>query len=79
VAGVVMLAVSMSWIALYTLTPAADRPYADGSTNNSAVAMVFGYKGPGQRRRRHLRHRGGRWRYGDALRLRDELVTASVR
>jgi 4-amino-4-deoxy-L-arabinose transferase-like glycosyltransferase len=45
VAGLVMLAVSLSWIALYTLTPAADRPYVDGSTDNSAVAMVFGYNG----------------------------------
>jgi 4-amino-4-deoxy-L-arabinose transferase-like glycosyltransferase len=45
VAGVVMLAVSLSWIALYTFTPAQDRPYVDGSTNNSAVAMVFGYNG----------------------------------
>jgi len=45
VAGLVMLAVSLSWIALYTFTPAADRPYVDGSTNNSAVAMVFGYNG----------------------------------
>jgi 4-amino-4-deoxy-L-arabinose transferase-like glycosyltransferase len=45
VAGLVMLAVSLSWIALYTFTPAADRPYVDGSANNSAVAMVFGYNG----------------------------------
>src|SRR5882757_8817302 len=45
VAGVVMLAVSLSWIALYAFTPAKDRPYVDGSTNNSAVAMVFGYNG----------------------------------
>src|ERR1700761_5471425 len=45
VAGVVMLAVSLSWIALYTFTPAQDRPYVDGSTNNSAVSMVFGYNG----------------------------------
>jgi 4-amino-4-deoxy-L-arabinose transferase-like glycosyltransferase len=45
VAGVVMLAVSLSWIAAFTLTPAADRPYVDGSTNNSAFAMVFGYNG----------------------------------
>ncbi len=45
VAGTVMLAVSLSWIALYTVTPASDRPYVDGSTNNSAVAMVFGYNG----------------------------------
>jgi 4-amino-4-deoxy-L-arabinose transferase-like glycosyltransferase len=44
-AGAVTLAVSLSWIGLYTLTPAADRPYVDGSTNNSAVAMVFGYNG----------------------------------
>ncbi len=44
-AGAVMLAVSLSWIALYTLTPASDRPYVDGSTDNSAVAMVFGYNG----------------------------------
>jgi 4-amino-4-deoxy-L-arabinose transferase-like glycosyltransferase len=45
VAGVVMLAVSMAWIALYTFTPANDRPYVDGSANNSAIAMVFGYNG----------------------------------
>ena len=43
--GVVMLAVSLSWIALYTFTPASDRPYVDGSTDNSAAAMVFGYNG----------------------------------
>jgi 4-amino-4-deoxy-L-arabinose transferase-like glycosyltransferase len=44
-AGVVMLAVSLSWIALYTFTPARDRPYIEGSTDNSAVAMVFGWNG----------------------------------
>jgi len=44
-AAAVMLAVSLSWVALYTLTPAADRPWVDGSTNNSAIAMVFGYNG----------------------------------
>ncbi|MGH3246778.1 MAG: ArnT family glycosyltransferase, partial [Trebonia sp.] len=44
-AGAVMLAVSLSWIALYTFTPASDRPYVDGSTDNSALAMVFGYNG----------------------------------
>ncbi|MCE7003156.1 glycosyltransferase family 39 protein [Kibdelosporangium philippinense] len=45
VAGVVTLAVSLSWVALYTFTPASERPYVDGSTNNSAFAMVFGYNG----------------------------------
>jgi len=45
VAGIVTLAVSLSWIALFTFTPAKDRPYVDGSTDNSALAMVFGYNG----------------------------------
>jgi 4-amino-4-deoxy-L-arabinose transferase-like glycosyltransferase len=45
VAGAAMLAVSLSWILLFTVTPAADRPYIDGSTDNSAFAMVFGYNG----------------------------------
>lgn len=44
-AGAACLAVSLSWIALVTFTPAADRPYIDGSTTNSAAAMVFGYNG----------------------------------
>jgi 4-amino-4-deoxy-L-arabinose transferase-like glycosyltransferase len=44
-AGAVMLAVSLSWTALYTLTPAGSRPYIDGTTSNSALAMVFGYNG----------------------------------
>jgi 4-amino-4-deoxy-L-arabinose transferase-like glycosyltransferase len=48
VAGGVMLAVSLSWVALYTFTPANDRPYIAGSTNNSAVAMVFGWNGVGR-------------------------------
>jgi 4-amino-4-deoxy-L-arabinose transferase-like glycosyltransferase len=48
VAGTVMLAVSLAWIAAFTLTPAADRPYVDGSTDNSAVAMVFGYNALGR-------------------------------
>jgi 4-amino-4-deoxy-L-arabinose transferase-like glycosyltransferase len=44
-AGAVMLAVSLSWVLLYTVTPPQDRPYIDGSTSNSAFAMVFGYNG----------------------------------
>ncbi|MBO0804753.1 MAG: glycosyltransferase family 39 protein [Nocardiopsaceae bacterium] len=47
-AGLVMLAVSFSLIAVYTLTPASDRPYISGSTDNSALAMVFGYNGLGR-------------------------------
>ncbi len=45
IAGAVMVAVSLSWVLLYTVTPAADRPYVDGSTNNNAFSMVFGYNG----------------------------------
>ena len=45
VAGVVCAAVSLSWVVMMTVVPAGDRPYVDGSSNNSAVAMVFGYNG----------------------------------
>ncbi|ARF53340.1 ArnT family glycosyltransferase [Streptomyces gilvosporeus] len=43
VAGAVCVAVSASWVLLVTLTPAKDRPYVDGTTNNSAVSQVVGY------------------------------------
>jgi len=43
VAGVVTLAVSVAWIVAVALTPAADRPYIDGTTNNNPFSMVFGY------------------------------------
>jgi 4-amino-4-deoxy-L-arabinose transferase-like glycosyltransferase len=43
VAGAVCLAVSASWVLLVTVTPAKDRPYMDGTTNNSAVSMAAGY------------------------------------
>lgn len=43
VAGAVCVAVSASWVLLVTLTPAGDRPYVDGTTNNSAVSQVVGY------------------------------------
>ncbi|MFM9610735.1 ArnT family glycosyltransferase [Streptomyces niveiscabiei] len=43
VAGVVMAAVSVSWMVAVTLVPAKDRPYVDGTTDNSAFSMVVGY------------------------------------
>ena len=43
VAGAVAVAVSASWMLVVTLTPAKDRPYVDGTTNNSAFSMVVGY------------------------------------
>ncbi|MBC3841571.1 glycosyltransferase family 39 protein [Streptacidiphilus sp. 4-A2] len=42
-AGTLTMAVSASWVLLVTLTPAHDRPYVDGTTDNSAVSMVVGY------------------------------------
>ena len=42
-AGIVTLAVSMSWIVMVLLTPASARPYVDGSTDNSPISMVFDY------------------------------------
>lgn len=44
-AGALTVAVSFSWMILTTVTPAHDRPYIDGSTNNNAFAMVIGYNG----------------------------------
>jgi 4-amino-4-deoxy-L-arabinose transferase-like glycosyltransferase len=42
-AALVMTAVSASWMLVVTLTPAQDRPYVDGTTDNSAFSMVVGY------------------------------------
>ncbi|MEU5302862.1 glycosyltransferase family 39 protein [Streptomyces noursei] len=43
ISTVVMVAVSASWMVVVALTPAKDRPYVDGTTNNSAFSMVVGY------------------------------------
>ncbi|ANN17119.1 hypothetical protein SD37_16700 [Amycolatopsis orientalis] len=45
IAGVVLAAVSLSWVLLYTVTPAGERPYVDATTNDNAFSMVFGYNG----------------------------------
>ncbi|WP_274911618.1 ArnT family glycosyltransferase [Streptomyces sp. WZ-12] len=42
-AGALCLAASASWVLLVTFTPAQDRPFVDGTTNNSAVSQVVGY------------------------------------
>ena len=41
----VALAVSLSWMCVVTLVPAHDRPYVDGSCNNSVFSQVFLYNG----------------------------------
>ncbi len=47
-AGVVMLAVSFSWIALVEATPASKRPYVGGSTNNTELGLTLEYNGFGR-------------------------------
>ncbi|GGX24174.1 ArnT family glycosyltransferase [Streptomyces noursei] len=44
-AGTTALVVSCSWLLLVWATPAADRPYVDGTTNNNPFTLVFGYNG----------------------------------
>ncbi len=48
VAGVVLAVVSLSWIALVELTPASQRPYVGGSTDNTERNLTLGYNGLGR-------------------------------
>ncbi|WP_084703760.1 ArnT family glycosyltransferase [Phaeacidiphilus oryzae] len=43
VAGLVAVAVSASWMLAVTAVPAADRPWIDGTKDNSPFSMVVGY------------------------------------
>jgi 4-amino-4-deoxy-L-arabinose transferase-like glycosyltransferase len=45
VAGAVTLAVSLLWMTVLALVPAAHRPFADGTTSGNIFATVFGYNG----------------------------------
>ncbi len=44
-AGATALLVSCAWLLLVWATPAPDRPYIDGTTNNNPFTLVFGYNG----------------------------------
>jgi 4-amino-4-deoxy-L-arabinose transferase-like glycosyltransferase len=44
-AGLVMVVVSLSWMTAVSLVPAHDRPYVDGTTDNSLFTQVFLYNG----------------------------------
>src|SRR5271166_4326118 len=48
VAGLVMLAVSFSWIGLVEATPASKRPYVGSSTDNTELGLTFAYNGFGR-------------------------------
>jgi 4-amino-4-deoxy-L-arabinose transferase-like glycosyltransferase len=47
-AGLVTVVVSLSWMTAVTLVPTQDRPYADGSANDSVYTQVFDYNGLGR-------------------------------
>jgi 4-amino-4-deoxy-L-arabinose transferase-like glycosyltransferase len=44
-ATIVMLIVSLVWVTAVDLTPAAERPYAGSSTNNSMFQLIYGHNG----------------------------------
>ncbi len=48
VAAVSVIVASAWWVAAMELIPAASRAYVGGSTNNSALDLVFGYDGLGR-------------------------------
>jgi 4-amino-4-deoxy-L-arabinose transferase-like glycosyltransferase len=47
-AGLVTAVVSLSWMTAVSLVPSQDRPYVDGSGNDSVYTQVFDYNGLGR-------------------------------
>ncbi len=47
-AGLVTVVVSLAWMTAVSLVPAQDRPYVDGSANDSVYTQVFDYNGLGR-------------------------------
>jgi 4-amino-4-deoxy-L-arabinose transferase-like glycosyltransferase len=48
IGGAVMAVVGLAWPMLVTLTPAADRPWISGTTDNSIWSLIFNYNGLGR-------------------------------
>ena len=46
--GVAMAVVGLAWPLLVTLTPAADRPWISGTSDNSIWSLIFNYNGVGR-------------------------------
>jgi 4-amino-4-deoxy-L-arabinose transferase-like glycosyltransferase len=46
--GAAMVVVGGAWPALVALTPAADRPWISGTSDNSVFSLIFGYNGLGR-------------------------------
>jgi len=47
-AGLVTVVVSLAWMTAVSLVPSQDRPYVDGSANDSVYTQVFDYNGLGR-------------------------------
>jgi 4-amino-4-deoxy-L-arabinose transferase-like glycosyltransferase len=47
-AGAVLAVVSLAWLSYVQLTPASQRPFVGGSTNNSEFQLALGYNGFGR-------------------------------
>ncbi len=47
-AGLVAAVVSLSWMTAVSLVPSQNRPYVDGSANDSVYTQVFDYNGLGR-------------------------------
>jgi 4-amino-4-deoxy-L-arabinose transferase-like glycosyltransferase len=45
IAGAVTVVVSLSWMSVVSLVPAHERPYVDGTHNDSVFSQVFDYNG----------------------------------
>jgi 4-amino-4-deoxy-L-arabinose transferase-like glycosyltransferase len=50
-AGAVTAVVSLSWITIVSLVPSGDRPYVDGTQNDSLFSQTFDYNGIARLRR----------------------------
>src|SRR6201994_3544936 len=46
--GLALAVVGLAWPLLVTLTPAADRPWISGTSDNSIWSLIFGYNGVGR-------------------------------
>ncbi len=46
--GLALAAVALAWPLLVTLTPAADRPWISGTSDNSVWSLIVGYNGLGR-------------------------------
>jgi len=47
-AGLVTVVISLAWMTAVSLVPSQDRPYVDGSPNDSVYTQVFDYNGLGR-------------------------------